>query len=403
MFHIDRADIQAQLLARGINPDHIRALHIRLQSGELDRSSFVVPTEHLKPPHKEDVTQLSDCDQPAMQQLGVETLQRDELVVFWLNGGAATRYLDTTKISPAEQELYGAQLETISKEFANLPKGVTPVVNGMSYLELKIRNLLQVTKQYNLKTHPQVILMNSFVTDGPTRQHLAELFLRYPELDPTRFHFVIQQPTYPRFTKVADMKNIDLFVDTVGQLSWTPCGHGDFIYLVQDYFKTIHLPNLRYMFFANVDNLAAGIDPTILGLHVASKQGRTVELVNKDADDKGGEPCFVDNDLVIMEQMKFPEQFDHSQIPWFSTNTFWFTLSDLLKFDRDLPLVLAEKTIQENEVIQLERLACDVNLPSQYVVVPRQHRFWPVKRYVDLLIYQDTKEFQTLLKELYGV
>jgi len=403
MFHIDKAEIQAQLLARGINPEHIRALHVKLQSGELDRSSFVIEASRLRVPKASDVVQLPDHDDTTMRQIGIEALQHDELALLWLNGGAATRYFDRSKVTTSEQTEYGIVLDAISKQFSNSPKGITPVVNNRSYLELKIRNLLQVTKQHKLEAHPHVILMNSFVTDNQTRQHLTELFSHYPDLDPSRFHFVVQQPIYPRFTKVKDMKDIDLFVNTTGELSWAPCGHGDFVYLVQDYFKTIRLPKLRYLCFTNVDNLAAGIDPTLLGMHIQSKKGRTVELVKKEVGDKGGEPCFVDDQLVIMEQMKFPEQFDHSQIPWFNTNTFWFTLSDLLQFNSDLPLVLAEKTIQDNEVIQLERFACDVNVPSQYVVVPREQRFWPVKRYVDLLHYQSTEQFKTLLKELYNL
>ena len=81
-----------------------------------------------------------------------------------------------------------------------------------------------------------------------------------------------------------------------------------------------------------------------------------------------------------------------------------------MAFAEDLPLVLAEKTISDNSVIQLEHFACDVNLPSRFIVVPRDKRFWPVKRYVDLLIYQDPankseihKQFLQLMKEQYEI
>ena len=65
--------------------------------------------------------------------------------------------------------------------------------------------------------------MNSFVTDTQTREHFAILFEHYPDLDPSRFHFVIQQARIPRFTKAADVNEIDLFVDSTDQLSWAPC------------------------------------------------------------------------------------------------------------------------------------------------------------------------------------
>ena len=410
MHHIDRAQIQEQLRRRGIDPEHIRALHVKLQSGELDQSSFVVAPKRLRAPTTTDVILPDRLDRPSLQKLGENLLRQDKLLLFWLSGGAATRYFDPSKIKSEEHERYGKILNAMGDTMSYLPKGTTPVVNGMSYLELKIRNLLHVTKQCQLDVHPQVVLMTSFLTDEQTRAHLSVLFQKYPDLDPSRFHFVVQEPRLPRFTKVADIKNIDLFINNRDQLSFAPCGHGDFVYLVQDYLRKVRIPNVEYMFFANADNLAATVEPWLLGLHAQAKTGRTVELVEKQADDQGGAPCFVDDQLVILEGMKFPSDFDQNRIPWINTNTFWFTLNDLLQFQEDLPLVLAEKTIPDGDVIQLEHFACDVNVPSQYVVLPRLERFWPVKRYVDLLIYQDPgssielyEQFETLLHTAYNV
>lgn len=389
MFHIERAEIQTQLRALGIDPEHIRALHIQLQHGALDQTAFVIPTARLRLPKKDDVVWPEALDHRALAQRGEQLLRDDRLVVFWLGGGAATRYFDLSKVTPAELDRYGQVLEPISATMSALPKGMTPVLSDLSYFELKIRNLLLVTKRLQLDVHPQVIIMTSFLTDEQTRAHVTQLFQKYPDLDQNRFHFIVQQPRIPRFTKVADLKNIDLFIDGAGQLSFAPCGHGDFVYLLQEYLKQTHLPNVEYMFFANVDNLAATIEPWLLGLHAQSGHGRTVELVAKQPGDQGGMPCFVDNQLVILEQMKFPDDFDTARIPWFNTNTFWFSLDALLQFSEDLPFVLAEKTIAEGDVIQLERFACDVNVSSQYIVLPRAQRFWPVKRYVDLLSYHD--------------
>lgn len=379
MLRIHQADIQHQLRAKGVNPEHIKALHIKLQSGELDHTSFVIPAAQLSIPLPSDVTPYS----AQAQLLGIDALRADQLLVFWLNGGAATRY--------------GAE------QFSDLPKGVTPVVQDMSYIELKVRDLLATTKRYGLDAHPQVVLMNSFVTDTQTRQHLEQLYHKYPDLDPARFHFVIQQARIPRFTKATDVNEIDVFVDNHGQLSWAPCGHGDFVYLLREYLHTTHISNVRYMLFANIDNIAATINPAILGLHIQSRVGRTVEVVNKLPPDQGGLLCRVAQQVLIVEQMKLPREFPPEQLTWLNTNTFWFTLSDLVKYTADLPWVLSEKTISEGDVIQLERFACDVNLPSQYLAVDRHERFWPIKRYDDLLAYHQLPEFQELLKQRFSV
>ena len=244
MLHIHQADIQEQLRAKGVDPEHIKALHVKLQSGELDRTSFVIPANRLAVPKPADVTTYST----QAQSLGIEALRADQLLIFWLNGGAATRY--------------GME------QFGDMPKGLTPVINDISYIELKIRGLLAMTKQYQLDTHPPVILMNSFVTDKQTRAHLQQLFKKFPDLDPSRFHYVIQQARVPRFTKAEDVTEIDVFVDQQSQLSWAPCGHGDFVYLLREYLADTFIPNVRYMLFANIDNVAVTIDPALLGLHI---------------------------------------------------------------------------------------------------------------------------------------
>ncbi|MBI4407886.1 MAG: UTP--glucose-1-phosphate uridylyltransferase [Candidatus Kerfeldbacteria bacterium] len=379
MLRIHQSDIQQQLRAKGVDPEHIKALHVKLQSGELDQTSFVVPAHRLGVPQPAQIINYSTTALDA----GIAALRDDALLLFWLNGGAATRY--------------GAG------ELANVAKGVTPVVNDISYLELKVRDLLETTKRYQLDVHPPVILMNSFVTDTQTREHFTTLFERYPDLDPGRFHFVIQQARVPRFSKATDVDEIDVFVDSTGQLSWAPCGHGDFIYLLREYFQEQTIPNVRYMLFANIDNVAATIDPALLGLHIQSGLGRTVEIVPKQAGEQGGLPCLVDNQMMILEEMKLPVDFPASRLPWLNTNTFWFSLPDLLRYDQDLPWILAEKTIAEGNVIQLERFACDVNLPSQYVAVTRDQRFWPIKRYSDLLQYQQQPEFKQLLRDRFAV
>lgn len=403
MKQINRQAIQQQLEARGIDPNHIKALHIKLQTGQLNESSFVLDAQQLRAPQASDITNYHQLDTAALEQRGSTLLRADRLVIFWLNGGAATRYFDQSKITPEENQRFKVALEKIPAAMFDLPKGVTPVVDSMSYLELNLRNLLLITKRYRLAVHPQVILMNSFLTDKATREHLADLFKKYPSLHPDRFHYVVQQPLIPRFQKATDLKDIDLFVNQSDELSWAPCGHGDFVYLLQDYLRTHPLPNIEYLFFSNIDNLGATLDPVLLGWHAKSKVGRSVELSVKQPGDSGGVPCFVDNHLEIVEQMKFPKNFDYQTIPWFNTNTFWFTLQDLLAFKEDLPLVLAEKNVDDTEILQLEHFACDVTMPSQYIAIPRAQRFWPIKRYVDALIYQQNPDFKKLLQEQYEV
>ncbi len=397
MQYIDNQELREQLKAFNIDPKQIKHVHLKLQSGEISPTSFIIPKETLRAPKEEEYDHYENLDKEELRKIGQEAIDKGELCVFWLNGGAATRYFNMKKVSDEEKEKYKEELEALTPEIINSPKGVTKTVNDLSYLELKIKNLIKVNPKL------KVILMNSFVTDEKTDEHLEEIYKKYLELSPEQFFKVVQKPLYPRFTKPESIDEIDVFIGEEGELSFAPCGHGDFLHLIQDFFKEHKWPEVKYMLFANIDNFGTDIDPVILGYHIKQGKGRTVEIAPKNPGDKGGAPCFVNDKLVIVEGMKFPEDFNQDDIKSFNTNTFWFTIEDLIKHEEELPLILAEKTVNGGEVYQVEHFACDVNLDSAFLNVPRELRFWPTKRYVDLLIYKEDGKFKKLLQDKYNV
>lgn len=404
MQYIDNQELRQQLEAFNIDPEQIKDIHLRIKSGEISPSSFIIPKELLRAPKDEDYGHYQDLDLDKYRKIGEAAIQRGELAVLWLNGGAATRYFDLTKVKPEERDKYNDELDALSPELTSLPKGVTPTINDLSYLELKIKNLIKVSKELKVENPINVILMNSFVTDQKTEEHLKELYKKYEgEISPEQFSKVVQRPLFPRFTKPSKIDEIDVFVDKTGSLSFAPSGHGDFLHLMQEFFKKQKWPGVKYLFFANIDNFGTTIRPEILGYHIEQGKGRTVELAAKLKGDKGGAPCFVNDSLEIVEQMKFPEDFDQDSIPTFNTNSFWLTIEDILNYKEELPLIMADKTVQDTDVIQLEHFACDINLDSAFLEVPRDKRFWPTKRYVDLLIYRENKAFQQLIAEEYGI
>ncbi len=397
MQYIDNQELREQLKAFNIDPEQIKHVHLKLQSGDISPTSFIYPKEILRAPKENEYDHYENLDKEDLRKIGQEAIDNGELCVFWLNGGAATRYFNMKKVSDEEKEKYKEELEALTPEIINSPKGVTKTVNDLSYLELKLKNLIKVNP--NLK----VILMNSFVTDEKTEEHLDEIINRNPELDRGQFFKVLQKPLYPRFTKPETIDEIDVFISPEGELSFAPCGHGDFLHLIQDFFKEHKWPEVKYMLFANIDNFGTTIDPVILGYHIKQGRGRTVELARKNPGDKGGAPCFVNDRLVIVEDMKFPEDFNQDDIKSFNTNTFWFTIEELMKYEEELPLILATKTVEGEEVYQVEHFANDVNLETSFLETPREKRFLPTKRYVDLLIYKEDDKFKKLLQDEYNV
>lgn len=406
MHYINNKKLREQLEAFNIDPEKIKEVHLKMQSGVLSPTSYIYDKTMLRAPQPNDYDDYAQLEQQYFFDLGVKALEQGELAVFWLNGGAATRYFNLKKISPEEKIKYQKELAALTPEIMKLPKGVTPTFGEITYLELKILNLIKITKELKLTKPIKVILMNSFVTDAATENHLQELLKKYsPLIVPEQFFKVLQKPLFPRFTFPKDIKDIDVYLGPDEKMSFAPCGHGDFLHLIKDFFRGVQWPEVKHLFFANIDNFGTTIRPEILGYHISKQKGRTVELAAKLPGDKGGAPCFVNGHLVIVEQMKFPEDFAQDQITAFNTNSFWFTLKDLLTYEEELPLILADKTIPETgeEVLQLEHFACDINLPSNFLELPRKLRFWPTKRYVDLLIYKQDPDFQNLLKAEYGL
>ena len=83
---------------------------------------------------------------------------------------------------------------------------------------------------------------------------------------------------------------------------------------------------------SNVDNLAATLDPTIIGANLASKKAISVEVADKAKGDKGGAPARVDGVLQVVEGFRFPESFDQDSIPVFNTNSFIIDVEALFLF-----------------------------------------------------------------------
>jgi UTP--glucose-1-phosphate uridylyltransferase len=407
MKNIENPKVLDQLKKEGIDPAYIQSLYQKIVSGKISPTSFVIDKSKLRAPQSSDFDPYEKINTEKNRQIGLESIKKGELACLWLNGGAATRYFDESKITPAEREKYPDYVRRIPK-IKEMPKGVTEVIQGLSFLELKIRALINLQKETKGKI--PIILMNSFITDAQTDAYFEKILPKYPQFNKTNLFKITQKPSIPRFTHPDNLKEIDLYTDKNGNLSYAPAGHGEFVYLLKEFLKTNPLKGVKYLFFVNIDNLGATIDPAILGYHIEKQKPRTIELATKEKGDKGGAPCFVDNKLVVVEQMKFPDDFDQDQIHAFNTNTFWFDLDPIRDFDQTLPLIMADKKVNGDEVIQLEQISCDIDLPSNFIEAHRFIRFWPTKRYLDLALFLDPTSdkkrylaFAKLLKERYNI
>jgi UTP--glucose-1-phosphate uridylyltransferase len=154
----------------------------------------------------------------------------------------------------------------------------------------------------------------------------------------------------------------------------------------------------KYVWIANLDNLGATVDPTLLGLFIESGASLMVEVTPKVEGDRGGIPVWTDTQeadgrpsrrLQVLEEFRLPTEFDPRSVRVFNTNTFLVQASALQEVRVRWNWFQVEKTVDGRTAVQFERLLQELTaaIPALYVRVPREGaaaRFLPVKDRAEL-------------------
>jgi UTP--glucose-1-phosphate uridylyltransferase len=177
----------------------------------------------------------------------------------------------------------------------------------------------------------------------------------------------------------------EVFREDDGRASPYAPGHGDLTFSLRraGILSAFRAAGGRVLYMSNVDNLAATLDPAVIGAHLEAGAAITAEVAPKEAGDKGGAPARVDGRAQIVEAFRFPEGFDPDRIPVFNTNSF---VLDAEKIDQDFGLTwfAVRKKVDGRDAVQFERLVGELTafLPSSFLRVERHGvdgRFQPVK------------------------
>lgn len=281
--------------------------------------------------------------------LGREALQRNEVGAVILAGGMATRF------------------------GYDKPKGLFPILDNKSFLQLKIEWLLRVAPAMPL------FVMTSFHTDRAIREHLAEHHNFGAGLQQIQ---IFVQDKFPRLTPDGELWASDDPAE-----AYAAPGHGDFPFVLKQsgLLAQFLVAGGKYLYFSNVDNLGATLEPAIIGWHVQSGVEMTIEVAAKVPGDKGGAPARVGGRVQLVEGFAFPPEFDQDAIPVFNTASYVFTAAAL---DRPLalPWYVVEKRVDGVPVIQFEHLAGDLScfLSVGLLAVERDERFITVKSQSDV-------------------
>ena len=315
-----------------------------------------VAAEPLEPGDVEPWPAAGSARHAAFVRLGEEALRRGAVASGIVAGGAGTRF--------------GAEV-----------KGLVPVLGGRTFLDLKLEDARSAGAAAGAPV--PVAIMTSETTQEP----IAARVEGEPDV------LVFRQRSLPRLTP-----ELELFFDERGAPSLAPAGHGDFFRALREggVGEELRARGVRVVFFSNVDNLAATLEPVAIGAHLALGAAITVEVTARrsptGALDIGAAPVRMGARVALVEQV------DPAAHPLISTNNLWFDLDALLARELPLPWRVARKTVAGRPALQLEQVTGEVTalvgaggaplLSSAWLEVPREpagaSRFEPVKAREDL-------------------
>ena len=89
-------------------------------------------------------------------------------------------------------------------------------------------------------------------------------------------------------------------------------------------------PDLQHILVHNIDTVGANLDPAILGHHIESKAGMTVEVITRRLDDRGGGLARTEGRLRLIEGLALPREEYEFILSYYNTATYWIDLDRVL-------------------------------------------------------------------------
>merc|ERR1712093_959131 len=277
------------------------------------------------------------------------------------------------------------------------PKSVIEVRDGMSFLDLSVRQIEHLNRTYDVNV--PFVLMNSFNTDDDT----AAIIKKYEghNIDILTFN----QSRYPRILKDSLLPAPKSYSSKISD--WYPPGHGD---VFESLYNSGILDQLlergiETIFLSNADNLGAVVDLRILQHMVETKAEYIMELTDKTkADVKGGTIIDYEGKARLLEIAQVPKQYVNEfksikKFKYFNTNNIWMNLRAVKRVveanELEMEIIHNEKSIPADQkgeadqsIVQLETAvgAAIRHFKNAHGVNVPRRRFLPVKTCSDLML-----------------
>ncbi|KAA6415940.1 MAG: UTP-glucose-1-phosphate uridylyltransferase [Lasallia pustulata] len=277
------------------------------------------------------------------------------------------------------------------------PKSVIEVRDGMSFLDLSVRQIEYLNRTYDVNV--PFVLMNSFNTDEDT-QNIIKKYEGH-NIDIMTFN----QSRYPRILKDSLLPAPK---SSNSQISdWYPPGHGD---VFESLYNSGILDQLvergvEIVFLSNADNLGAVVDLRILQHMVETDAEYIMELTDKTkADVKGGTIIDYEGSVRLLEIAQVPKEHTNefksiTKFKYFNTNNIWLNLKAIKRVvennELEMEIIPNNKSIPADKkgesdvsIVQLETAvgAAIRHFKNAHGVNVPRRRFLPVKTCSDLML-----------------
>ncbi|MBI5569524.1 MAG: UTP--glucose-1-phosphate uridylyltransferase [Desulfomonile tiedjei] len=267
-----------------------------------------------------------------------------------------------------------------------VPKGILQAKDGLSYIEIIVRQIQSLREK--LRCDVKLALMNSFFTHARTMEIVERFDVPVQSFMQNQVPRLFEETLQP--------------LDTGTEEDWVPPGHGDVYESLRQsgLLDELRERGYRWAFISNLDNLAASVDPWIVGLIEEENIHFLLEVTDRTPADRKGGTLVVRNgnlDLLEIAQVAPDEKdsfMDIDRFRVFNTNNVWVDLDALAAILESgslrLPLIQNRKRISGTRVVQIETAmgaAISRFQRARGLRVSRE-RFFPTKQVADLFVLQ---------------
>jgi hypothetical protein len=319
----------------------LRSGRIGLAQNRLPINTTILDVE------KGDVFDISESSSPKYNSIGSDAIASGKVAVLTLAAGAGSRW---TK---------GAGTVKALNPFCRISGA------HRTFIETHLAKSRRTMKQFAVKI-PHII-STSYLTHDAIKQYLeSEQYYGYegdvllspgsiiglrliPTVRDLRFAWLEmpQQLLDEQAQKVLESLHSSLmdwaersgeasdYTDNLSLQCLNPVGHW---YEIPNLFRNGVLskllttnPQLKYILVHNIDTMGANLDPAILGRHIESKAGMTIEVITRRLDDRGGGLARTDDRLRLIEGLALPREEYEFTLSYYNSATYWIGLDQMLK------------------------------------------------------------------------